>query len=62
MNAMYIWTADRQEALENFKVELCSTPILAFPVPRAMHMLDTDVMIRVPRCKSIDLVSDLGIN
>jgi hypothetical protein len=42
----YVWTAVCQEAFDKLKAELCSTPVLAFPVPGAMYVLDTDASDR----------------
>ncbi len=42
----YIWTQDCQQAFEQLKEALCQAPTLAFPVPGAKFILDTDASDR----------------
>jgi hypothetical protein len=42
----YVWTEACQEAFDKLKTELCTAPVLAFPVPGAMYILDTDASDR----------------
>jgi hypothetical protein len=39
------WTAEHQRAFEELKVALSTAPVLAFPVPNAPYILDTDASL-----------------
>ncbi|KAK3097999.1 hypothetical protein FSP39_015198 [Pinctada imbricata] len=41
-NTAFIWGRDQQAAFEELKLKLTSPPILAFPLPEALFILDTD--------------------